>query len=113
MATNHPRHVHRSPAATLETMASAVAVLFCIYIVLGQFVFTAFRSVHGALHRWYRRHREIRLARARYNTLRELDDRTLRDVGFHRSELLSLATRFPAAADRIRRGAERTGRPPM
>ena len=48
---------------------------------------------------WRRRSVE----RAHFRALHELDDRTLHDLGFHRSEIGSLA-RAATDADRLRRG---------
>ena len=47
----------------------------------------------------YRRRREMRSI---YRTLQELDDRMLRDLGFHRSEILSVAAEAVEEAERTR-----------
>jgi uncharacterized protein YjiS (DUF1127 family) len=48
----------------------------------------------------YRRHRDTRLV---YDALSALDDRTLRDLGFHRCEILSVAAETAGGAAPTRR----------
>ena len=60
------------------------------------------RIARGAVaHAWlrYRRRRETR---AIYSALAELDDRTLRDLGFHRSEIWSVAAETSGEAEPTR-----------
>lgn len=47
--------------------------------------------VMASLQNFLRRWDEWALARRRHAELQSLDDRTLRDIGLHRSELLSVA----------------------
>lgn len=47
----------------------------------------------------YRRHRDMRAMR---DALGQLDDRTLRDLGFHRCEIASVAAEVTGAAERTR-----------
>lgn len=47
----------------------------------------------------YRRRREMKSI---YRTLQELDDRVLRDLGFHRSEIMSVAAEAVEEAERTR-----------
>src|SRR4029453_8482854 len=56
------------------------------------------------LHATWRRSRD---AHATYLTLRSLDERTLKDVGLHRSELRSAAAKLASEVDRSRTQAGR------
>ena len=70
--------------------------------VLRMLVVAATQSVRdivgGTLAR-YRRHRDMK---AIYDTLQALDDASLRDLGFHRSEILSVAAEAMDEAERTR-----------
>lgn len=59
------------------------------------YLFAAFREAGAILRRARERRERRRQAWATYEALRGLDDRTLRDIGYHRSELPSAATKFP------------------
>ena len=48
------------------------------------------------------RHQQWREARATYQSLRHLDDRTLRDLGFDRLEISSVAAEVSGQAERTR-----------
>jgi len=50
----------------------------------------------------YARYRQLRQARATYDVLRHLDDWTLRDIGFDRSELKSVAAEMTGMAEHTR-----------
>jgi len=71
-------------------------------VVIRTLVLRAIQSarewVRNALAR-YRRRRDMR---AIYHTLRSLDDRSLRDLGFHRSEIMSVAAEAVEEAERTR-----------
>jgi uncharacterized protein YjiS (DUF1127 family) len=65
--------------------------------------FMAMLRVLGAMaRRALAHHRQRRQARATYDELRRLDDRMLRDLGFDRSELASVAAEVAGAAARER-----------
>jgi len=59
----------------------------------------AWRAVASRIQQLLARATQRRRARATYLALRNLDARTLRDIGFDRSEILSVATGFAGAAD--------------
>jgi uncharacterized protein YjiS (DUF1127 family) len=59
----------------------------------------AWRAVVSRIQQLLARAKQRRRARATHLALRNLDARTLRDIGFDRSEILSVATGFPGAAD--------------
>ena len=63
----------------------------------------AFGAIVGAVaSRARARYRQRQQARATYEALRQLDDRTLRDLGFDRSELRSVVAEVTGAAERTR-----------
>jgi len=70
--------------------------------VLGEMVATASRSVRAFMRRTYRRYRKFRQESALYETLSQLDDGTLRDLGFHRSEIRSVVAEWSGEAERTR-----------
>jgi uncharacterized protein YjiS (DUF1127 family) len=59
-------------------------------------------AARGAILRAWKRYRQHRETRRIHDALRGLDDRTLRDLGFHRSEILSVASEASGAAERTR-----------
>lgn len=67
--------------------------------VLGEIIRGAIRAAGAIARRAYARHRQRRQARAICNTLRQLDDHTLRDIGFDRSEITSVAAEMTGAAE--------------
>jgi hypothetical protein len=66
---------------------------------LTQVVQAALRAAGAALRRQLAEARRRRQARANYLALCELDVGTLRDLGFHRSELMSVATEVVGGAE--------------
>ena len=69
---------------------------------LGEIVVAAFRAAGAMARRAYVRYRQHRRTRAVYDTLRELDGHTLRDLGFDRSEIRSVAAELTGEAERTR-----------
>ncbi len=69
---------------------------------VGEIVIAMIRAIGAFARRAYARHRQRRKARATYDALRHLDDRMLRDLGFDRSELASIAAEVTGAAARER-----------
>jgi uncharacterized protein YjiS (DUF1127 family) len=70
--------------------------------MLGDLVTEAFRGAMALAREAHARYRRYRDAAATYEALHELDDRTLHDLGFERSELLSVATEMTGDAERTR-----------
>ena len=70
--------------------------------VIGRIFITIVRSIGSIAHRVYARHRQRRRARDTYDALRNLDDRMLRDLGFDRSEITSVAAEVSGGAARTR-----------
>jgi uncharacterized protein YjiS (DUF1127 family) len=73
-------------------------------IFLGEIVRAAIRAAATIARQAHAHHRRRRQAWVAYEALRRLDDRTLRDLGFDRSELTSIAAEFAgdAAHTRVR-----------
>ena len=65
-------------------------------------IVVAIQKVGVIVRRALARHRQRRQIRAACDALRQLDDRTLRDLGFHRSEILSVVTEVAGAVERTR-----------
>jgi uncharacterized protein YjiS (DUF1127 family) len=83
---------------------------------LGEIIIAAIQAAGAIARRAYARHRQRWQARTIYDALRQLDDHTLRDLGFDRSEIRSVAaevtgeaeyTRVRALASHNLRGARR------
>ena len=71
-------------------------------VLIGDFVVAAIRATGTIVRQAYARHRQRRKARHAYDALRQLDDHTLRDLGFDRSEIASVAAEVTGAAERTR-----------
>jgi uncharacterized protein YjiS (DUF1127 family) len=66
---------------------------------LGEIIVAAIQAAGAIARRAHARHRQRRQARAIYDALRELDDRTLHDLGFDRSEITSAAAEATGEAE--------------
>jgi len=69
---------------------------------IGRLLRDAAHSLLGAVSRLSLKYRRRRHARAIYAALSDLDDRTLRDLGFHRSEIWSVAAEATGEAEQTR-----------
>jgi uncharacterized protein YjiS (DUF1127 family) len=67
--------------------------------ILGQAIAAAIQTTVAIARRALARHRQRRQARVAYDALRQLDDRTLRDLGFDRSEIMSVAAEVAGEAE--------------
>ena len=70
--------------------------------ILGGIIVAAIRAAGASARRVLARHRQRRQARAIYDVLRQLDDRMLRDLGFDRSEMTSVAAEITGEAEYTR-----------
>ncbi len=70
--------------------------------VIRQILRKALRAVGGFARRVITQWKHRQYARATYAALRGLDARVLRDLGFHRSELMSIAAEMSGAAESTR-----------
>jgi uncharacterized protein YjiS (DUF1127 family) len=68
----------------------------------GTIVTSMFRAIGTSARRALERYRQRRKAWATYEALRHLDDHMLRDLGFDRSEITSVAAEVSGAATRTR-----------
>ncbi len=69
---------------------------------VGEIVIAMIGAIGALARRAYARHRQRRKARDTYDALRNLDDHMLRDLGFDRSEISSIAAEATGAAARER-----------
>jgi len=81
------------PDATAGTQGS---------FTLGAILLSALEALVAASARTYRSYRQWRRAAAVYDALRRLDDHTLRDLGFDRSEIRSVAAELSGEAQATR-----------
>lgn len=65
-------------------------------------LFAAWRAAIAAGQRMLARHRQHRQVMETHDALTQLNDDVLRDLGFHRSELMSVATELAGGAERTR-----------
>jgi uncharacterized protein YjiS (DUF1127 family) len=70
--------------------------------VLGEMLSGALRTVASAARKLYASYRQQRAAATLYGELTELDDHALKDLGFDRSELRSVAAEVTGAVERTR-----------
>jgi uncharacterized protein YjiS (DUF1127 family) len=92
------RDAHR---LTIEVRSARSASLAAILATL-------IAAANSAAHRLHASWMRARSARATYRALRELDARTLRDLGLDRSEMRSVAAEIAGESDRTRAQALRT-----
>ena len=69
---------------------------------LGKLIVAAIRAAAASVRRAHARYRQRREIDAICDSLRQLDDRTLRDLGFHRGELGSIAAELTRGAEGTR-----------
>jgi uncharacterized protein YjiS (DUF1127 family) len=69
---------------------------------LREIIVAVIQAAGAIARRAYAHHRQRRQARAIYDALRELDDRTLHDLGFDRSEITSIAAEVTGEAEHAR-----------
>ena len=69
---------------------------------LGEIIVAAIQAAGAIVRQAHARHRQRRRAKATYDALQELDDHMLRDLGFDRSELRSVAAEAAGEAERTR-----------
>jgi len=77
-------------------------------IWLGDWLTAAIRAVRARARRLRAGYRRFRQAQETYRTLRQLDDRMLRDLGFTRDEIRSVAAEMASQAAPTRRLARST-----
>ena len=89
---------HRLAIEARATRSASLAVILGMLIA----------AVSAAAHRFHSSWSRARSARATYRALRELDTRTLHDLGLDRSEMRSMAAEIAGESDRTRVQALRT-----
>jgi uncharacterized protein YjiS (DUF1127 family) len=106
-------------AATTGTASSARPTSDQVYqaaralrsFTLGAIIVAMIQAAATSVRRAYARYRQRREIDAIYDLLRQIDDRTLRDIGFHRSELRSVAAELSGETEctrvRTSRSSER------
>jgi uncharacterized protein YjiS (DUF1127 family) len=96
--------------ATTDTVPSARPTSYELYhaarahrsFTLGEIIIAAIQAAGAIARRAHARHQQRRQAMATYDALRQLDDRTLRDLGFDRSEMRSVAAEVTGEAEYTR-----------
>jgi uncharacterized protein YjiS (DUF1127 family) len=96
----HP--VRLAPSALPTSYALYHAARAHRSLVIGNLFIAMLRALGAIVRRVQARYRQRRKARAVYDALRHLDDRMLRDLGFDRSEISSIAAEVTGAAARER-----------
>jgi uncharacterized protein YjiS (DUF1127 family) len=71
-------------------------------LMLGSIIVAAIQAVVAIARLAYARHRQRQRASAIYDVLRRVDDRTLRDIGFDRGEIWSVATELSGKTQQTR-----------
>jgi uncharacterized protein YjiS (DUF1127 family) len=69
---------------------------------IGEIIVVVLQAAGAIARRALARHKQRREARAIYDALRQLDDRTLHDLGFDRSEMTSVAAEVTGEAEPAR-----------
>jgi uncharacterized protein YjiS (DUF1127 family) len=69
---------------------------------LGEIIVALMQALAAFARQSLARHRQRRRARSTYDALRQLDDHTLRDLGFDRSEIRSVAAEITREMERTR-----------
>ncbi len=69
---------------------------------VGEILAAAVRATRAIARQVHARYRQRRHAQATYDALRRLDDHMLRDLGFDRSEMTSVAAEVTGEAERTR-----------
>ena len=73
-----------------------------VTFTLSKLIIAAIQPVAAIVRRAHARHRQRQAAKAIYDTLWDLDDRTLRDLGLDRSEITSVAAEVTGGAEPTR-----------
>jgi uncharacterized protein YjiS (DUF1127 family) len=79
------------PAPSLDAAGLHRTARLARSLVIGNVIAAALASLVASLRRAGERYRAYRIARETRDALGSLDDRTLRDLGYHRSEIGSVA----------------------
>ena len=77
---------------------------------LGEIIVAVMQAVAGIARQALARYAQHQRARGMYDALSQLDDRTLRDLGFHRSEIRSVVAELAGKAERTRVRTMRSSR---
>ena len=89
-----------SPSLTTHELLKEACVIRAA--ILGETIASAIVRAGAAMRRATARYRRWRRAAETYHSLRMLDDRTLHDLGFDRSEISSVAADFAVTRDLAR-----------